>query len=197
MTEFWREIKPIENVFRPGALPDLHVSDGPIDDDRYYIPLSETAGSRPLFISNSQNRWCDVLMARGAGLVNRHYHPHQVFAFTISGRWATWSTTGSPQPATSSTSPPARATPSSPTRPTSPPASHSTSPAPLIWLDENGDPDGTFDVFDYIELCRERTTRRSVSAPGSPTSSSDRPEHRLAPGCAHPHRPVVRRTLPE
>ena len=26
-------------------------------------------------------------MAKAAGLVNRHYHPHQVFALTISGKW--------------------------------------------------------------------------------------------------------------
>jgi 2,4'-dihydroxyacetophenone dioxygenase len=25
---------------------------------------------------------------------------------------------------------------------------------PLIWLDENGDPAGHFDAFDYLELCR-------------------------------------------
>ena len=25
---------------------------------------------------------------------------------------------------------------------------------PLIWLDENGDDAGHFDVFDYIELCK-------------------------------------------
>ena len=25
----------------------------------------------------------------------------------------------------------------------------------MIWLDEKGDPDGTFDVFDYIALCKE------------------------------------------
>ena len=26
---------------------------------------------------------------------------------------------------------------------------------PLIWLDENGEPGGTFDVFDYLAICRE------------------------------------------
>ena len=26
-------------------------------------------------------------MAKSAGLVNRHYHPHEVFAYTISGKW--------------------------------------------------------------------------------------------------------------
>ena len=25
---------------------------------------------------------------------------------------------------------------------------------PLIWLNESGEPNGTFDVFDYIQLCR-------------------------------------------
>ena len=74
-------------MFRPGALPDMHIADGLTDDDRLYAPLSDTVGTRPLFISTTQNRWCDVLMARGAGLVNRHYHPHQVFAYTISGKW--------------------------------------------------------------------------------------------------------------
>ena len=33
-----------------------------------------------------QNRWGDILCAK-PGLVNRHYHPHQVFAYTISGKW--------------------------------------------------------------------------------------------------------------
>ena len=40
-----------------------------------------------LWISVAQNSWCDVLRAIGAGLVNRHYHPHEVFACTISGKW--------------------------------------------------------------------------------------------------------------
>ena len=51
------------------------------------MPLSETVGSRPLLIQPSQNRWCDILRSTGAGMVNRHYHPHQVFAYTISGKW--------------------------------------------------------------------------------------------------------------
>jgi hypothetical protein len=28
-----------------------------------------------------------VLYAKGPGLVNRRYHPQQVFAYTISGKW--------------------------------------------------------------------------------------------------------------
>ena len=85
--EFWRDLKPIAQAFRPGAAPEAYVPDAATDDDRFYAPLSETVGSRPLWISPGQNRWCDVLMSRGPGLVNRHYHPQQVFAYTISGKW--------------------------------------------------------------------------------------------------------------
>src|SRR5947208_17024762 len=85
--EFWRELKPIEEVFRPGAGADVYIADAPTDDERYYVPFTETVSSRPLWISPTQNRWADVLYAKGPGLVNRHYHPHQVFAYTISGKW--------------------------------------------------------------------------------------------------------------
>ncbi len=164
MTEFWRDIKPIENVFRPGAVPELHITDGPSDDGRLYIPLSETVGSRPLFISPAQNRWCDVLMARGAGMVNRHYHPHQVFAYTISGRWGylehDWVATAGDfvyeAPGEGHTlvayesDEPMRVT--------------FNVTGPLIWLDEDGNPDGTFDVFDYIALCRDHYAKVGLGA---------------------------------
>jgi len=85
--EFWRDLKPIEEVFRPGAGADVYIADAPTDDERYYVPFSETVSSRPLWIAPTQNRWADILYAKGPGLVNRHYHPHQVFAYTISGKW--------------------------------------------------------------------------------------------------------------
>jgi 2,4'-dihydroxyacetophenone dioxygenase len=35
---------------------------------------------------------------------------------------------------------------------------------PLIWLDEDGKPESTFDVFDYIELCQEHYGRNGIGA---------------------------------
>jgi 2,4'-dihydroxyacetophenone dioxygenase len=67
-SEFWRDLKPIEQKFRPGALPEAYIANAPTEDERFYAPLSETVGTRPLWISPSQNRWCDVLMCR----VQRH-----------------------------------------------------------------------------------------------------------------------------
>jgi 2,4'-dihydroxyacetophenone dioxygenase len=35
---------------------------------------------------------------------------------------------------------------------------------PLIWLDENGEAAGHFDVFDYIALCRDHYEKTGLGA---------------------------------
>lgn len=153
-TEFWRTIKPIANVFRSGALPEVYLSKVADGDERYFVPFSETVSSKPLWISPQRNMWADVLMAKAAGLVNRHYHPHQVFAYTISGKWGylehEWTATAGDfiyePPGESHTLV----------------AYDSGEPmrvffvvqGPLIWLDENGNGVGQYDVFDYVAAAR-------------------------------------------
>jgi 2,4'-dihydroxyacetophenone dioxygenase len=162
--EFWRDLKPIEQVFRPGALPEAYIQNAPTDDERYYVPFSETVGSRPLWISPSQNRWCDVLYARRAGLVNRHYHPQAVFAYTISGKWGylehDWVATAGDWVYEA----PGEAHTLVAHEHTEPMKVTFNVTGPLIWLDENGNPDGTFDVFDYIALCREHYDKVGIGS---------------------------------
>ena len=163
-TEFWKTLKPIDRVFQPHAMPDSYVANAPTDDLRYYAPLSETVGSRPLWISPTQNRWSDILRADHGGLVNRHYHPHQVFAYTISGKWGylehDWTaTTGdfvyeAPGEAHTLVSYESDA----------PMLVNFNVTGPLIWLDEDGEPTGHFDVFDYIRLCQEHFDAVGVGA---------------------------------
>ncbi|MHA6799439.1 cupin domain-containing protein [Bounagaea algeriensis] len=81
--EFWRNITPISNSFKADALPEVYLSQVATDDDRYYAPFTETVGSRPLWINVKDNSWADILRAKSAGLVNRHYHPHEVFVFDV------------------------------------------------------------------------------------------------------------------
>jgi len=38
-SEFWRELKPIEQKFRPGALPEAYIANAPTEDERFYAPL--------------------------------------------------------------------------------------------------------------------------------------------------------------
>jgi len=41
-TEFWHDIKPIRQVFREGALPEIYASKIAEGDERYWVPISET-----------------------------------------------------------------------------------------------------------------------------------------------------------
>ena len=163
-TEFWRDIKPIPTVFKPDALPEQYIQDAPTDDERYYVPLTETVFTRPLWISPSQNRWADVLMAKGEGLVNRHYHPNQVFGYTISGKWRylehDWIATAgdfvyeAPGEAHTLVS----------FANDEPMRVHFNVEGPLIWLDEEGQPEGFFDVHDYIAICKEHYEKVGLGA---------------------------------
>jgi 2,4'-dihydroxyacetophenone dioxygenase len=163
-TEFWRDLKPIDTVFRPDARPEAYIPNAATDDERYYVPLSETVGSRPLWISPDRNQWADILRSTGPGLVNRHYHPHQVFAYTISGKWGylehdwiatagdfVYETPGEGHTLVAYESDEIMLV-------------HFNVTGPLIWLDEDGEPNGFFDVHSYIALCKEHYEQVGIGA---------------------------------
>ncbi len=56
--EFWRGLKPLEKVFKPYSMPDQYIANAADDDEKMYVPFTETVSSRPLWISPSTNRWC-------------------------------------------------------------------------------------------------------------------------------------------
>ena len=162
--EFWRDLRPIQNSVKPDALPEVYLADVATDDDRYYVPFTETVGSRPLWINVKDNSWSDVLRATRAGLVNRHYHPHEVFAYTISGKWGylerPWTATagdfvyeapGEGHTLVAYDGP-------------EPMKTLFIVKGPLIWLDQDGKPDGYFDVHDYIDMCRKHYAEVGIGA---------------------------------
>ena len=162
--EFWRDIPAIENCFKPDAKPEVYIRNAPTDDEKMYVPFTDTVSSRPLWISPSENKWCDILMAKSAGLVNRHYHPHEVFAYTVSGKWGylehDWVATAGDfvyeTPGEGHTlvafehEDPMRV--------------FFVVKGPLIWLDEKGNSVGHFDVHDYIALCRAHYEKVGIGA---------------------------------
>lgn len=163
-TEFWRNLPAIADAMKPDAQPEVFHQLAPVDDDRYYVPFSETVGSRPLWINVKDNTWADILRAKSAGLVNRHYHPHEVFAYTISGKWGylehSWTATaGSFVYETPGEGHTLVAYESDEEMKT-----FFIVKGPLIWLDDNGDPDGIFDVHDYIALCRAHYDKVGIGA---------------------------------
>jgi 2,4'-dihydroxyacetophenone dioxygenase len=164
ITEFWKELKPIQKVFQLDALPEVYVQNAPGGDERLFVPFTETVSSKPLWISPGQNKWCDILMAKSAGLVNRHYHPHEVFAYTISGKWGylehDWTATAGDFIYET----PGEAHTLVAYEHKDPMKVFFVVQGPLIWLDENGESAGHFDVHDYIKLCRAHFEKVGLGA---------------------------------
>jgi 2,4'-dihydroxyacetophenone dioxygenase len=163
-TEVWRDLKPIANSFKPGVAPEVYMKDPANDDPRYFIPLTETVLSRPMWISPQQNMWADILWAKQAGLVNRHYHPHQVFAYTIQGKWGylehDWTATrGDFIYETAGEGHTLVAYESDEQM-----KAFFVVTGPLIWLDENGNGTSHFDVHDYIALARSHYATNGVGS---------------------------------
>jgi 2,4'-dihydroxyacetophenone dioxygenase len=103
-------------------------------------------------------------MAKSAGLVNRHYHPHEVFAYTISGKWGylehDWTATAGDFIYET----PGEAHTLVAYEHKDPMKVFFVVQGPLIWLDENGDSAGHFDVHDYIKLCRAHFEKVGLGA---------------------------------
>jgi 2,4'-dihydroxyacetophenone dioxygenase len=162
MDPLFRDVKPITNVFKRHAAAELYVPGS--DDERLYFPLTATTLTRPLMLSRSQNRWCAPLVAKRAGFINRHYHPQQVFTFTVSGKWGylehDWVATAGDfvyEPPGESHTLVAYET-------DEPTVIYSDVTGPLIWLDEQGEPDGYFDVFTFIEMAEAHYEKIGLGA---------------------------------
>jgi 2,4'-dihydroxyacetophenone dioxygenase len=91
-TEPWAGAPPIPMSLRPGAKPEAYFHDIANGDERLWVPIGrpmvEDVYSKPVWISPTLNMWADVLMAKRPCIVNRHYHPKPIWAYTISGKWA-------------------------------------------------------------------------------------------------------------
>ena len=54
ITEFWKDLKPIQKVFQLDALPEVYSQNAPGGDERLFVPFTETVSSKPLWISPGQ-----------------------------------------------------------------------------------------------------------------------------------------------
>jgi 2,4'-dihydroxyacetophenone dioxygenase len=103
-------------------------------------------------------------MSEHAGLVNRHYHPHHIFAYTISGKWGylehdwtatkgdfVYETPGESHTLVCYEHP-------------DPMKVFFVVSGPLMWLDEHGETTGHYDVYDYVKAAREHYEKVGIGA---------------------------------
>lgn len=139
----------------PPGLPGtfLFLARTELEDPRYLVALDEVFSFRPIWIAPDRNMWCDVLTARRPGSARPHIHARPAFAYTLSGRWgyAERDWTAAPgdfvcEPAGMRHTLVAHAG-------DAPLRVLFVVQGPLVWLDDDGNPDGYFDVHQYVARC--------------------------------------------
>jgi 2,4'-dihydroxyacetophenone dioxygenase len=70
-----------------GMVPDLVVEDLLPDDDRLWVPQSDSVSFRPLLFGVSQGYYVNLLRVRRSGVLSRHRHAGPVHAMVLKGRW--------------------------------------------------------------------------------------------------------------
>lgn len=78
---------PYQFPMPPDALPEIVVPDAIPEDERLWVPQTDTVSFRPLCLNRSQGYWMNLLRVRGSGIVSRHRHPNAVHGFVLKGRW--------------------------------------------------------------------------------------------------------------
>mgnify|MGYP006219774117 CR=1 FL=1 len=71
-TEFWKDIKPVDKVFREGGLPEVYMPKIAEGDERYWVPISETVFSKPVWISPAKTATATAALARPRWCWPRH-----------------------------------------------------------------------------------------------------------------------------
>ena len=67
-----------EEIVVPSAIPE---------DERLWVPQTDTVSFRPLCLNRSQGYWMNLLRVRQSGVLSRHRHPLPVHGFVLKGRW--------------------------------------------------------------------------------------------------------------
>jgi len=163
-TEPWAGTPPVPHALRPGAMPESYMANIAQGDERLWVPIVEGVFSKPVWISPTLNMWADVLRADKACIVNRHYHPKPIWAYTISGKWAylehEWTATAGDfifeAPGESHTLVSYEHA--------DPMKVFFVVSGPLMWLDEQGNSIGHYDVFDYMKAAREHYAGNGIGA---------------------------------
>ncbi|KAG7344295.1 2,4'-dihydroxyacetophenone dioxygenase [Nitzschia inconspicua] len=88
--------KPYQGVQYKDALSEIFVphvfshslpnGEG-VDDERLWVPQTESVSFRPLCFSVSSGYYVNLLRVRGSGLLSRHRHPGPVHGHVLKGSW--------------------------------------------------------------------------------------------------------------
>lgn len=69
------------------ALPEIFQQHVIPDDEKLWVPQTDTVSFRPLCLCVSGGYYVNLLRVKGAGILSRHRHPGPVHGHVLKGRW--------------------------------------------------------------------------------------------------------------
>ena len=78
---------PYQLPFPKDAQDEIVVPSAIPEDERIWVPQTETVSFRPLCLNRGQGYWMNLLRVRQSGVLSRHRHSMPVHGFVLKGRW--------------------------------------------------------------------------------------------------------------
>jgi 2,4'-dihydroxyacetophenone dioxygenase len=78
----------LSEIFVPQVFGHSLESGEQLDDERLWVPQTDTVSFRPLCFCVSGGYYVNLLRVKGAGLLSRHRHPGPVHGHVLKGKWS-------------------------------------------------------------------------------------------------------------
>ena len=83
----YNERTPYQLPFPKDAQTEIVIPNAIPEDDRIWVPQTETVSFRPLCLNRSQGYWTNLLKVTSSGVLSRHRHPQPVHGWVLKGSW--------------------------------------------------------------------------------------------------------------
>eukprot|EP00873_Tetraselmis_striata_P013424 jgi/Tetstr1/433688/TSEL_022907.t1 len=80
-------VAPFMGTCPPEAAAEIAVPNVLPEDERIWVPQTDTVSFRPLCFNVSQGYYVNLLRVRKSGLLSRHRHPGPVHGYVLKGDW--------------------------------------------------------------------------------------------------------------
>lgn len=78
----------LSEIFVPQVFGHTLADGDDLDDERLWVPQTDTVSFRPLCFCVSGGYYVNLLRVKGAGLLSRHRHPGPVHGHVLKGKWS-------------------------------------------------------------------------------------------------------------
>ena len=80
-------VQPYQGQQPAEALPEIFVPNVMPNDERLWVPQTDSVSFYPLCLCVSAGYYVNLLRVKGSGLLSRHRHPGPVHGHVLKGRW--------------------------------------------------------------------------------------------------------------